>query len=555
MTMKQTISDKKSNETWDNPFNDYFSKYDVNNVDTSIMKKMEIEIEYDNLPKELKTVYDKVHEPEKLICESIQECFKKRHGEKEYKEAKENDCFKITIIPQDGNPISISGKSFEVLKNKDDNNIDIVANNLIRKNRFIKIKEGNQLVAFNGKIYDSEFAESIIEEETENQIEHCKEYQTREVISKIKRKGSKSIKSFDNNPEVITINNGILNIVTGELKNHSPNHYSRILFPVEYETPESDNIEDNLKNTWFWTFLKNSFTVNDEFRKEDFETVLEIMASFLIRGNIDDKAFLFLGQSGKNGKSTLMKYLETMIGTNNVSHTPLQDLAHDQNFLAELQDKVANMFGDIESDELKHSGKLKELVTDGKITVRKLYQKPFELIPKVKLLFSCNLFPKVKDQSNAWFRRWIIVIWERNFANDKDSIPNLREILCEDKEEMNLVFSNLIPIARKLLKNKKFTYTKKEEDVKKLWLENSNPLEAWIREYTKESNHSTSLREANDFYKDTMYEKGETPVTMHNLNKALEEEYEKTKSNGVRVWLNMGLNKPIQTKFKKNDDT
>ena len=54
--MKQTISDKKSKETWDNPFNDYFSKYDINNVDTSIMKKMEIEIEYDDFPNEPKPV-------------------------------------------------------------------------------------------------------------------------------------------------------------------------------------------------------------------------------------------------------------------------------------------------------------------------------------------------------------------------------------------------------------------------------------------------------------------------------------------------------------------
>ena len=52
-----------------------------------------------------------------------------------------------------------------------------------------------------------------------------------------------------------------------------------------------------------------------------------------------------------------------------------------------------------------------------------------------------------------------------------------------------------------------------------------------------------------------MFDKGETPVTMHKLNLALEEEYEKTKSNGVRVWLNMELNKPIQTELKDHDDS
>ena len=73
-------------------------------------------------------------------------------------------------------------------------------------------------------------------------------------------------------------------------------------------------------------------------------------------------------------------------------------------------------------------------------------------------------------------------------------------------------------------------------------------MESWIRGFTKESESSTSLREAHDFYKQTMFDKGESPVSMHKLNNALAEEYEKTKSNGVRVWLNMELVKQtIQT--------
>ena len=545
MTMKQTISDKKSEELirkfsknyFESPFAEFFEDYKIQDIDNAIFYGKEIEIIYDDLPQNVKTIYDKEEEPEKLILEAIQETFKKR-CEKEsgdcrgYDQAIKNNNFKIKIIPHDEKPINIDGKTYEILQNKhitdtrkiDERNIDIVTQNLILKYRFKTTKEGLELLAFNGKIYDSEYAELIIQEETEKQIEGCKEYQVREVISKIKRKTSISNNSFDKNPEEITLDNGVINIVTGEKRKHSPNHYSRILFPVNYKKPKFDNIEDNLKDTMFWKYLTNSFTVAGKFRKEDFDTVLEIMASFLIRQSIDDKAFLFLGQSGRNGKSTLIKYLERILGSNNVSHTPLQDLANDMSFLAELQDKVANMFGDIESDELKHSGKLKELICNLPIDVRKLYGKPFELVYKGKLLFAMNLFPKTKDQTNAFFSRWIIVNWDRSFANDKKKIPNLREKLCENKEEVNLVFSCLVGIAKKLLKNKKFTHTQDEKEVKKIWLENSNPLEAWIRQYTKNSENSTSFREAHDFYKQTMYEKGETPVTMHKLNLALEEE-------------------------------
>ena len=559
MTVKQTISEKKPRSDFESPFVEFFEDYKISEIDNAIFFGKFIEIRYDELPQDIKTIYDKVAEPEKLILEAIQETFKKR-CEKEsgdsvgYDQAIKNNRFKIKIIQYDENPISIDGKSNEMLKNKDDENIDVVADNLSRKYQFKNQREGNQLLGFNGKIYDNEFAELIIEEETEKRIEHCKEYQTREVISKIKRKNGISYNSFDKNPEVITINNGILNIMTGEKRNHSPNHYSKILFPVDYKEPEFQDIEDNLKDTLFWKYLTNSFTVDGKFRKDDFDTVLEIMASFLIRKSIDDRAFLFLGK-GKNGKSTLIEYLETMIGTKNVSHTPLQDLADDKSFLAELQDKVANMFGDIESDELKHTGKLKELITNKPITVRKLYGRPFELHYKGKLLFAMNLFPQVKDQSNGFFRRWIIVNWDRSFSNDKANEPNLKEMLCENKEEMNLVFSCLVGIAKKLLINGKFTHTKDEKEVKKIWLENSNPLEAWIRNYTKNSVNSTSLREAHDFYKQIMYEKGETPVSMHKLNQAIEEEYEKSKSHSPRAWLNMELKKERDSKMEEHDNT
>ena len=45
---------------------------------------------------------------------------------------------------------------------------------------------------------------------------------------------------------------------------------------------------------------------------------------------------------------------------------------------------------------------------------------------------------------------------------DKNKIQNLREKICENKEEMNLVFSCLIGIAKKSLINGKFTHTKDE---------------------------------------------------------------------------------------------
>ena len=93
-----------------------------------------------------------------------------------------------------------------------------------------------------------------------------------------------------------------MNLETLELNPHSPDHLSRVLLPVEYHKPEHDDIEKNLKDTLFWKYLTASFTVDGKFRQNDFDTVLEIIASPIIKRHVDEKAFMFLG-GGENGKS------------------------------------------------------------------------------------------------------------------------------------------------------------------------------------------------------------------------------------------------------------
>ena len=543
---------KKFKTYYDSPFAEFFLNYKVELVDDYISYHKTIEINYDEFPKKLQRIYDNNEDSTKLILTGIKETFKERAGSIAFDKADSCNAIKFTIKKNGDKSKIIDNKSFEKLEQDDENKIDAIANRLIEKYHLITIRQNEEILMFNGKTYENNLAETIIKEECEKQIENCKEHQRKEVISKIKALTYQSNEIFNHNPEIIVIDNGILNIVTGELRKHSPLHYSRIALPVDFIEPEFEDIKDNLKDTLFWKYLTNSFTVDGKFREEDFETVLEIMASFLIRRNIDQRAFIFKGH-GENGKSILSGIIETILGSNNVANTPLQKLVNNKFMIERLNGKLANIFSDIESDELEHSGELKALVCDEPITVERKYHDAYDMNPLVKLLFSCNLFPKTKDQDHGFFRRWIIVEWERNFENDEDKIDDLKNKICNNKEEINLVFSSLIPIAKKLLKNQKFTHTKEEKEVKKLWLENSNPLESWIRRYTKESEKSTSLRHAHDFYKKTMYDKGETPVSMHKLNKALEEEYEKSKDDGQRVWLNMKICEPTDSTMNDFD--
>jgi len=446
-------------------------------------------------------------------------------------------------------------EDFVKKNSKDKGVIDIIAKNIQKKYNFVTLSDTNEILLYTGKIYSKAEAESQIKGETENRIIDCTTHDRNEVINKIKAQTYTNLKDFDVDTNLITLDNGVLNLVTLGLKDHDPSYQSRVLLPVEFHKPEFeihdetifDDIEKNLKDTLFWKFLKRSFTIKNietklvEFRKEDFETVLEIISCPIIKKHIDEKAFMFLGQ-GENGKSVCLDYIKSLIGSDNISRITLQQIADDKFMCANLSGKSANIFTDLEPGELKHAGKIKALTSGEGIEAQEKYMKPFTLDPFCKLMFSCNRFPKVYDQSHAFFRRWMIVKWERNFENDPERIEYLREKLNANQEEKNMVFSSLVYLARKLNRLGKFTHNKDSKTIQKEWNENADPIDWFDSNYIKDSDHNKSKRATYHFYKKVMLSKGEPVLGMGQFSKAFAEYHDEliTKEGRTeRVWLNI----------------
>jgi len=445
----------------------------------------------------------------------------------------------------------INGISFE-----GNDKIDGVAAELESYYNFVTLRTTEEILHYNGKIYDKKQADSIIKEDTEKLIPNCTTHDRYEVINKIKARTYTDLEKFDTDPNLITLENGILNLESLELRPHTPKHLSRVLLPVEYHTPEHENIEDNLKHTQFWKFLKSSFTVDGVFREKDFETVLEIIASTIIKRHVDEKAFMFLGK-GENGKSVCLSYIQTLIGKNNVSNITLQDITDDKFMRANLDGMSANIFSDLEQNELRKTGKIKAITSNEPIEVQRKHQQPFTLHPFCKLLFSCNRFPKVYDQTQGFFRRWIIVKWDRNFENDPERIEYLKEKLEANQNEKNLVFSCLVKIANKLNRGGKFTHSKDWKTIQRDWNANADPIDDFDSNHIIDSEFNKTKRETFQFYKEYCYDKGETPLGIGKFSKAFEEyhDYDRITEDGktARVWLNIDFKQPQQANLNEVD--
>ena len=423
--------------------------------------------------------------------------------------------------------------------------IDVVALTLIKKYSFVTSRETDTIYFYNGKIYESKNSLSIIKEESEKLIPSCTITNRNEVIGKIKSKTYKDLECFDNNPFRYTLENGILDIKKMKLTPHTKNNLSKILIPCNFTIPKSNDLEKTL----FYKYLKNSFTINNKIDYDNIQTVLEMCAAAFIRKNIDEKSFIMLG-SGHNGKSVCLDYLSAMLGKENVSHIPLQILSDDKFAAARLESKLANIFSDLEKNELKHTGIIKSLSSGEPIYVQNKNQQGFNLYPFSTLIFSTNRFPKVfNDQSNGFFRRWIIIKWLRDFEKDPQRDSNLKEKLLSNKKEIDIVFSNLMYIAKEIYKNNKFSHSKDWKVIQKMWNESADPVNDFIENYIIDSETSKTKRETYQFYKNTMYSLGSTPLGMGQFSKAFSEYYEESKTHENRVWLNIDFKEPIQTKL------
>ena len=217
---------------------------------------------------------------------------------------------------------------------------------------------------------------------------------------------------------------------------------------------------------------------------------------------------------------------------------------------ANLDGMLANIFTDIEANALKETGKLKAICSGEGIYVEHKNARGFNLYPYAKLIFSCNKFPKVYDQSDGFFRRWIIIEFKRKFAlGDPDRDEKLKDKLIDDQSEKDIVFSYLMVYSEKLLRTGKFRYSLGHKEIRKLWNANADPLTNFIDNciIDKEGSKKTK-RDTYKFYEQWCYDHGIVPLTKGQFGKAFAEEFDDEKS-GRWYWIDIDFKVPKQEYF------
>ncbi len=270
--------------------------------------------------------------------------------------------------------------------------------------------------------------EAFIEEEAERLLgSWVNNQQVNEIIGKIERRSLRRPGELDTEPQMLCVDNGILNLHTGELLEHGPDNYHRTKLDVRYDpSAECPRIDD-----FFHDIVDDS----------DVDTLYRLIAHCVYGEYAAEKAAMLVGD-GQNGKSVLLSLVEEFLGSQNVSHRALQEFS-DNDFAAnDLEGKLANVHPDMGDEMVRDLGTFKKLTGRDTMTADVKYEKPVTFENCATLLFAANRMPVMSEDTHALWRRWIYLNFPYTFDDNdpqaKDETPKrvlMRELTGEKELE------------------------------------------------------------------------------------------------------------------------
>ncbi len=346
-----------------------------------------------------------------------------------------------------------------------------VAMDIIKKYHFRTMWDNEEIYYFDGRVYRPG-GERIIKTEVER---HLKDFVTshdiNEIIGHVQRSTYFHREEFNKDVYLLSLENGVLDLRTGELHPHSPEFLFTFYIPVRYD-PEADcpRIKKFLSEVLY---------------PEDIPKFFEMLGFILFRDYPLQKFFVFYGTGG-NGKSIAENIITAFIGKENISSVTLHQLVENRFAPAELFGKLLNIAGEVDKRTIKNTDILRRLTGGDWFTAEKKNRDPFTFKNYAKIIFICNELPKVTDRTDAFYRRCEFIQFPNQFI---DNPRHAHELIKEltTPEELSGLLNEALKGLKRLLENRCFTNGINIEEAKEIWDRLSDPVKFFAELYLEKS--------------------------------------------------------------------
>ncbi len=339
----------------------------------------------------------------------------------------------------------------------------------------------------------------------------------------------------------LNLKNGLLDLISGQLLGHDSNAYSTIQLDVNY----NPNARCDL---WIKT-LKEIFPFEGE--DDKISDLQEFFGLCFTKETKFGKALLCVGE-GANGKSLILGIIAKLLGDDNIAAIPLEkfDNAH---YIVNLFGKLANVSIETNAKSDVYDSVFKAVVSGDPIQADQKYKPSFHFRPFSKLIIATNNLPRVDDKSDAYFRRLLIIRFNKQFTEIQQNKNLSEELMLEAEGILNWCLEGLKRLnARGRFDEKE--YLKKE--IHEYRVENNNVLLYVNESCVLHSDVSTPIGYLYDDYVNWCKNTGCYRLQKIRFGKEIQRQFKEltkeTTTNGVWVW--QGIEVREATRFQLTPD-
>lgn len=217
---------------------------------------------------------------------------------------------------------------------------------------------------------------------------------------------------------LINLMNGTLEVdaMGFVLRQYSEDDFLTYVLPFSYD--------ENAEATKWKSFL------NEVLPDQQLQNILaELIASVFSDINLEKIGVLY--GSGANGKSVVGKVITAVLGSDNVTNFTFSSLTDDRSYTrAEIRNKLLNFSTETSLDINTANAKL--LASREPVGAREIYGKPFIMTRYARLMFNTNVLPQTKENTDAYFRRFLIIPFEKRIPEEKQILDLHQQIINDE---------------------------------------------------------------------------------------------------------------------------
>lgn len=340
-----------------------------------------------------------------------------------------------------------------------------------------------------------------------------------------------TFKKVNHESKTMNFRNGILNLTTLKMEDHSPQKFHTNIIGSDFTPVEANDVNDQIP--MFLDFLNVTFQKDQEI----INLIQEIMGYILYPDCSQEKAFVFFGE-GHNGKTVLGNIICDIVGDQNISVLSYEELKS-RFRLIQVENKLLNFSDELETKDRVETDAFKKIVSGQRLTVEQKNQPAYQIKPYVKLLYNANQLPITSDKSFGFFRRFIIIPFTHE-VEKKDRVFFLDKKIL--KKEKNGIINWALLGLKRLRQNQKFTHSEKCENALERYKDESNSVRLFVKEFvTFDQNEKVSCKDFMRFYIEWCNENKYNAFSKHKVSKVLATDFNISAKNGHRTRFYVGL--------------